>query len=52
VKTIGAVRRPEQIEFFLRLSGLWEGAIDIPPPPKPAARHRDPDGRILVPCLD
>ena len=35
MKTIGGVRRPEQVEFFLRLSGLWQGSIDIPPPPKP-----------------
>jgi hypothetical protein len=27
--------RPEEIEFFLRLLGLWEGIIDIPPPPEP-----------------
>ena len=27
--------RPEEIEFFLRLHGLWEGVIDIPPPPAP-----------------
>jgi hypothetical protein len=24
-----------QIQFFLRLHGLWEGIIDIPPPPDP-----------------
>ncbi|MCX6880164.1 MAG: hypothetical protein NTW21_41130 [Verrucomicrobia bacterium] len=24
-----------QVEFFLRLWGLWEGNIDLPPPPKP-----------------
>jgi len=35
MKTIGGVRRPEQVEFFLRLWGLWEGLISIPPPPKP-----------------
>jgi hypothetical protein len=29
------MQRPEQIEFFLRLYGLWEGIIDIPPPPRP-----------------
>jgi hypothetical protein len=34
MKTIGGVRRPEQVEFFLRLWGLWEGVIGIPPPPK------------------
>ena len=35
MKLTGLVRRPEQIEFFLRLYGLWEGIIDIPPPPRP-----------------
>jgi len=35
MKTIGGVRRPEQVKFFLRLWGLWEGPINIPPPPKP-----------------
>ena len=24
---------PEAIEFFLRLHGLWEGLVNIPPPP-------------------
>ena len=24
-----------EIEFFLRLHSLWEGSIDIPPPPDP-----------------
>jgi hypothetical protein len=27
--------RREEIEFFLRLHGLWEGATGIPPPPDP-----------------
>jgi hypothetical protein len=27
MKLVGAVTRPEQIEFFLRLHGLWEGII-------------------------
>lgn len=26
---------PEEIEFFLRLLGLWEGVIALPPPPRP-----------------
>jgi hypothetical protein len=25
--------RPEAVEFFLRLHGLWEGLVNIPPPP-------------------
>ena len=27
--------RPEAIEFFLRLHGLWDGLVNIPPPPDP-----------------
>jgi hypothetical protein len=27
--------RPGEIEFFLRLHGLWEGVTGIPPPPDP-----------------
>ena len=25
--------RKEEIEFFLRLHGMWEGIISLPPPP-------------------
>jgi hypothetical protein len=36
MKLAGAVKRPKQIEFFLRLLGLWEGIIQLPrPPPSP-----------------
>ena len=35
MKLTGFVRSPAQIEFTLRLYGLWEGVIDIPPPPRP-----------------
>jgi hypothetical protein len=35
VALLGDVRRPEQIEFFMRLWGLWEGEINIPLPPSP-----------------
>ena len=35
MKLVGAVKRPEQIEFFLRLHGLWEGIIQLPRPPPP-----------------
>ena len=35
MKLAGAVKRPEQIEFFLRLLGLWEGIIQLPRPPPP-----------------
>ncbi|MGD7653931.1 MAG: IS91 family transposase [Verrucomicrobiales bacterium] len=35
MKTAGTFQRPEEIQFYLRLFGLWEGIVDIPPPPKP-----------------
>ena len=35
MKLAALVRCPEKIEFLLRRYGLWEGIIDIPPPPKP-----------------
>jgi hypothetical protein len=33
MKLAGAVKRTEQIEFFLRLHGLWKGIIQLPRPP-------------------
>ena len=35
MKNQGKMQRPEEIEFFLRLHGLWEGVISLPPPPDP-----------------
>ena len=35
MKLAGAVKRPEQVEFFLRLHGLWEGVIQLARPPPP-----------------
>lgn len=35
MKLVGAVKRPEQVEFFLRLHGLWEGVIQLARPPPP-----------------
>ncbi len=32
---VDTFHRSGEIEFFLRLHGLWEGIIDIPPPPDP-----------------
>jgi hypothetical protein len=31
----GPFFRPGEIEFFLRLHGLWQSVVDIPPPPDP-----------------
>ena len=31
----GKLQRPEEVQFFLQLHGMWEGIIDIPPPPDP-----------------
>jgi hypothetical protein len=35
MKNVGKMIRREEIEFFLRLHGLWEGVIALPPPPDP-----------------
>ena len=35
MNVVDAFFRPGEIEFFLRLHGLWESVIDIPPPPDP-----------------
>jgi len=35
MKNVGTIVRFEEIEFFLRLHGLWEGIISLPPPPDP-----------------
>jgi hypothetical protein len=35
MKPVRAFLRPEQVEFFLRLHGLWEGVINLPRPPPP-----------------
>jgi len=35
MKNAGKMLRREEIEFFLRLHGLWEGVVSLPPPPVP-----------------
>jgi hypothetical protein len=35
MKTVGTMIRRDEVEFFLRLHGLWEGIIALPPPPRP-----------------
>ena len=35
MKNAGTMIRGEEVEFFLRLHGLWAGVLDIPPPPEP-----------------
>jgi hypothetical protein len=35
MKVVDTFFRPGEIEFFLRLHGLWERIIDIPLPPDP-----------------
>ncbi len=35
MKNAGKMIRKEEIEFFLRLHGMWEGIISLPPPPDP-----------------
>jgi hypothetical protein len=35
MRRVETLIQPEKIEFFLRLMGMWEGLINIPPPPDP-----------------
>ncbi|MAS94266.1 MAG: hypothetical protein CMO55_13800 [Verrucomicrobiales bacterium] len=35
MKNVGTTVRFEEIEFFLRLRGLWVGITSLPPPPDP-----------------
>jgi hypothetical protein len=35
MKPVRKVIRREEIEFFLRLHGLWEGIVTLPRPPPP-----------------
>ena len=35
MKVVGTMIRRSEVEFFLRLHGLWEGIIALPPPPRP-----------------
>jgi hypothetical protein len=35
LRRVDSISRPESIEFFLRLHGLWEALVNIPPPPDP-----------------
>jgi len=35
MKVVGTMIRRDELEFFLRLHGLWEGIIALPPPPDP-----------------
>ena len=33
MRKVETLVQPEKIQFFLRLVGLWEGLLNIPPPP-------------------
>ncbi|MFT5109366.1 MAG: hypothetical protein ACI9UA_005013 [Pseudoalteromonas tetraodonis] len=35
MKVTGTMIRREEVEFFLRLHGLWQGIIHLPRPPPP-----------------
>ena len=35
MKNVGTIIRRTEIEFFLKLWGMWEGVISLPPPPDP-----------------
>jgi len=51
MKRVETIGRPGEVEFFLRLLGLWEALISLPPPPEPL-KHSSPSnlpGRPFVP---
>ena len=35
MRVVETMIRSQEVEFFLRLHGLWEGVIGLPPPPDP-----------------
>ena len=35
MRVVGTMMRREEVEFYLRLHGLWDGIIGSPPPPDP-----------------
>lgn len=35
MKVVGTMIRRAEVEFFLRLHGLWEAIVALPPPPDP-----------------
>jgi hypothetical protein len=35
MKNAGKMIRRDEVEFFLRRHGLWEGVLSLPPPPVP-----------------
>ena len=48
MKVTGTLQRPEEIQFFLRLHGMWEGVINLPRPP-PAPFYIEPMEPIRPP---
>ena len=35
MRVVGTMIRREEVEFYLRLHGLWEGVVALPPQPRP-----------------
>ena len=35
MRVVGTMIRRSEIEFFLRLHGMWDGIVGLPPPPNP-----------------
>ena len=35
MRKVETLIQPEKVQFFLRLMGMWEGLLNIPPPPDP-----------------
>ena len=47
MQCIGTIVRAGEVQFFLRLHGLWEGVIDLPPPPDPPFEPIEPPWQAI-----
>ena len=52
MKNVGTIIRREEIEFFLKLWGMWEGIISLPPPPDPPFDIETMEPEALPPVTD
>ncbi len=44
MKRVETIVRLGEVEFFLRLLGLWEGLVSLPPPPAPPSTSKKTEG--------
>ena len=44
INVVGTMMRREEVEFYLRLHGLWGGIIGLPPPPAHLSTSKKAEG--------